>query len=96
MTLSAKCKQGDPRDPCGLRVPRRSYLSPAVRSCSGAMPTHIGQVTEHTHASLANKGLSPSHSSQRALWLRASRSISKGGGRTATLCSPGRPRPNKS
>lgn len=40
--------------------------------------THIRQVPEHTHASLVNEGLSPPHSSHRALWLSASRSISKG------------------
>lgn len=60
--------------------------------------THIRQVPEYTHASLVNKGLSPSHSSHRALWLSASRSISKGqqqGSHPAHLAGPSRTNPEK-
>lgn len=106
MTLSAKCKQGDPCYPEGSGSPAPA-TSPHVLLRSNTH-TNIRQVPEHTHASLvdeglspshaslASEGLSPAHSSRRALWLSASEASAKGSSRAATLCSPDRPQPNKS
>lgn len=89
MTLSATCKQGDPCYPRGLRVSCHSCLSPSRQALFRRNThTHIRQGTEHTHASLVDMGRSPPHSSQRALWLSASRNFSQGSHTLLTWQAP--------
>lgn len=96
MTLSSKCKQGDPCYPRALGQPPQLPLPSRQVLFRSNTHTNVRQGTEHTHASLVNMGLSPSHSSQQALWLSASGNTSKGSSRVVTLGSLGRPQPDKS
>lgn len=82
----------------GLWVSQHSYFSPSryVLIRSNARHTHIRQGIEHTHASLVDRGRSHPIPANGLFGLVPPETSARGSRQAATLCSPGRPQPNKS
>lgn len=92
-----------------LSVNRETHATPEGSGSPTALPlpqqivlirsnthTHIRQGIEHTRASLIDMGRSHPIPSHGLFGLVPPETSARGSSRAATLCSPGRPQPNKS
>lgn len=84
--------------PGGSGSPAAATSPQRIGPAQEQLPHECQAGYRHTHDGLVHVGLAPPHSSQQALWLSASRNISKGQRRaamSAPLAGPSRTNPEK-